>query len=293
MSCNAIGKVFALDKSKIDDPNELLVLLSLAWHDFNGCFPTDETIMHDCGIRGRATVWKYRKKLIEHGFLEADLSRKTKRGHGYKYRLLLDDDGRQPSSATHSDCVQTVEHNTSNNVQTVEHNAATITFKKHAQNVQQYVQQSVQALEHDSRIVDSLDSVCVEQHTLREIDLESEIQALASKGVPRSFSRHCIERWNADGGKACKVPITKSNFVNRVEAWWGTEHHQERYLDQQPAVTQKPIPCSWELCEERCANFQGGRCICGMKVSPESNPSRPYPPNECPRFKDITERECA
>lgn len=97
------------------------------------------------------------------------------------------------------------------------------------------------------------------------------------------------------------APVNGQNFRRPLRMWVLTERRlaeergnkrgRERAEPRRESEAERKArlakiaadPKSWELCEERCVHFVGGRCAKGVAVPPMHQP-HPHPPEECPRY---------
>jgi len=97
----------------------------------------------------------------------------------------------------------------------------------------------------------------------------------------------------------------RTHFTTNIQGAQLRERYGDRTLDRikslckafpftgesQRTCVQRYIPpptYDWTLCRERCANFNGGRCACGVTVPPDCC-EWPEPPEECRHFKKLGE----
>ena len=90
-------------------------------------------------------------------------------------------------------------------------------------------------------------------------------------------------------------------FAAHVLAWWRNERERGKWLKSAMAAAQVAARAQgftakdWGLCAERCANYGGEGCACGVKIPPDRNEPRAFPPEECEHYapRDVRGRDGA
>lgn len=148
----------------------------------------------------------------------------------------------------------------------------------------------------DRQTDNQTDSVCVSttHSRVETVGTPSEkvVVSVATSvmGVSEEYARWWYAEMVARDWKNTNgMSISNSNWRPVLKTWWNkrtaAEESAASELSSKKRIEEKVYPPeAWTLCEERCANCDGSRCMAGVRVPP-AHASPPYPPNDCGRFK--------
>ena len=148
----------------------------------------------------------------------------------------------------------------------------------------------------DRQTDNQTDSVCVSttHSRVETVGTPSEkvVVSVATSvmGVSEEYARWWYAEMVARDWKNTNgMSISNSNWRPLLKTWWNkrtaAEESAASELSSKKRIEEKVYPPeAWTLCEERCANCDGSRCMAGVRVPP-AHASPPYPPNDCGRFK--------
>lgn len=114
---------------------------------------------------------------------------------------------------------------------------------------------------------------------------------LGDKKPSRDAWRDFIIRYGLAAFKDQVTAVMRNGKARNKGAYLNTL--LEAYTPPPPPPKPKPpkvyTKADWILCEERCENFNGQCCAAGMKIPPEHDPARSHIPEDCKRFKALSE----
>ena len=126
------------------------------------------------------------------------------------------------------------------------------------------------------------------------VSLDDVLSAAREGGIPDDFAREFHEdmsrgKWAYVNRQGNTAKVTPENFASVLNARW--KARKDTYTPPpEPPRPKHYTAKDWNLCAERCRNFDARRgCKCGIKVPPDKYPDHPHPPQECPMFAEVKE----
>lgn len=124
------------------------------------------------------------------------------------------------------------------------------------------------------------------------VSLDKVLSAARKSAIPEDFAREFHEDmsngdWAYVNRQGNTAKVTPENFASVLNARW--KSRKDTYTPPpEPPRPKHYTAKDWNLCAERCRNFDARRgCKCGIKVPPDKYQDHPHPPQECPMFAEV------